>query len=416
MLLFDGNPTAMLMPRFPQENGEEIMNRKPLRIAMIGQKRVPSREGGVEVVVENLSVRMAALGHSVTLYNRKGHHVGGREFDEKTPKFYRGVRIKEVPTVDKKGLAAVTASFHAAWRAALSSADIVHFHAEGPSAMLLIPKMFGKQIVVTIHGLDHQRDKWNSIGKKAILFGERMAAKYADEVIVLSKNVQQYFEDQYGRKTVYIPNGVNDPVLRPANLISKQYGLQKDSYILFLGRLVPEKGVRYLVKAFRGVETDKKLVIAGSGSNTGGYEAELKELAQGDPRILFTGFVQGQRLQELLSNAYIYVLPSDLEGMPLSLLEAMSYGNCCVVSDIDECTEVVENHAVSFPKGNVAALTKTLQELCDNPEKTEQYKAGASEYILNMFSWDNVVDETLEVYYECTEKGEIGNEEICEKA
>lgn len=208
--------------------------------------------------------------------------------------------------------------------------------------------MFGKRVVVTIHGIDWQREKWQSgLGSKFIHQGEKNAAKYADEVIVLSKGVQDYFNETYGRETHFIPNGVNRPQIREAKLITDHFGLEKDSYILFLGRLVPEKGIRYLVEAFKNVKTDKKLVIAGGSSDTDSFMEELKELAKGDDRILFTGFVQGAMLDELYSNAYIYTLPSDLEGMPLSLLEAMSYGNCCLVSDIPECAEVVEDNARS---------------------------------------------------------------------
>ena len=168
---------------------------------------------------------------------------------------------------------------------------------------------------MTSGGIDWQREKWQSgLGSKFIHQGEKNAAKYADEVIVLSKGVQDYFKETYGRKTHFIPNGVNRPQIREAKLISEQFGLEKDSYILFLGRLVPEKGIRYLVEAFKNIKTDKKLVIAGGSSDTDSFMEELKELAKGDDRILFTGFVQGAMLDELYSNAYIYTLPSDLEG------------------------------------------------------------------------------------------------------
>lgn len=199
---------------------------------------------------------------------------------------------------------------------------------------------------LTSAGLDWDREKWRgSVASKFIRGGEKNAVKYADEIIVLSKDVQKYFLETYGRETHFIPNGVNRPEVREAKLITDHFGLEKDSYILFLGRLVPEKGIRYLVEAFKNVKTDKKLVIAGGSSDTDSFMEELKELAKGDDRILFTGFVQGAMLDELYSNAYIYTLPSDLEGMPLSLLEAMSYGNCCLVSDIPECAEVVEDKA-----------------------------------------------------------------------
>lgn len=225
-----------------------------------------------------------------------------------------------------------------------------------------------------------------------------MAVKYADEIIVLSQSVQKYFKDAYGRKTRFIPNGVKRPSLVSPDLIKTKYGLEKDSYLLYLGRIVPEKGEHYLIEAFRKVKTNKKLVIAGGASDTGEYMEELKRLAEGDNRILFTGFVQGKVLEELYSNAYVYVLPSDLEGMPLSLLEAMSYGNCCLVSDIAECTEVTENYAVTFKKGNIDDLQENLQQLCDNAEKVRKYKAKAADYICGKYDWNKIVQNTVKLY------------------
>lgn len=191
---------------------------------------------------------------------------------------------------------------------------------------------------------------------------------------------------------------MNRPETREAGLITEKFGLTKDSYILFLGRLVPEKGIRYLVEAFKNVKTDKKLVIAGGSSDTDSFMVELKELAKDDDRIIFTGFVQGQMLDELYSNAYIYTLPSDLEGMPLSLLEAMSYGNCCLVSDISECTEVVENKALIFKKSDVDELREKLQDACDHPEKVMEMKAQATDFICKKYNWDEVVKETMKLY------------------
>lgn len=372
--------------------------KKKLNIAMLGHKRIPSREGGVEIVVEELSTRMVKAGHAVTCYNRAGHHVSGKEYDAAAAKEYKGVTLKPVITVNRKGLAAMTSSFFAAIAAAFGRYDVVHFHAEGPCAMLWLPKLFGKRCIATIHGLDWQRAKWGGFASKYIRFGEKVATKYADEIIVLSRGVQRYFLDTYGRKTAFIPNGVSRPVLRSPELIRAQLGLNQNGYILFLGRLVPEKGLAYLIESFHGVRTEKKLVIAGGSSDTDTFTQELKKLAQGDDRIIFTGFVQGQMLEELYSNAYLYTLPSDLEGMPLSLLEAMSYGNCCLVSDISECTEVVEDKALTFKKSDVADLVQKLQFACDHPEVVAAYKAGAADFICGKYNWDDVVAETLRVY------------------
>lgn len=370
----------------------------PLRIAVLGHKTIPSRQGGIEIVVEELTVRMAKMGHKITVYNRSGHHVSGKEFDDKKLKNFKGIRMKYVPTIDKRGLAAISASFFAAVAAAFGKYDVVHFHAEGPCAMLWLPKLSGKRCIATIHGLDHQRAKWGKLARTYIMLGEKCAAKFADEIIVLSKGVQDYFLETYGRETKFIPNGVNRPFVREPKLTKEKFGLEKDAYILFLGRLVPEKGIAYLIDAFKNVNTDKKLVIAGGSSDTDEFAKQLKEMAKDDKRIIFTGFVQGQMLDELYSNAYIYSLPSDLEGMPLSLLEAMSYGNCCLVSDIDECASVVEDKAIVFKKSDVEDLQDKLQKTCDNPEQVQKYKDDAADYICRKYNWDDVVKQTLMLY------------------
>lgn len=380
-------------------NRRKSKHKEKLNIAMFGQKRIPSREGGVEIVVEELCTRMVAQGHNVTCYNRGGHHVSGSEYDSKRLKEYKGIKLKTVPTIEKKGLAAVSSSFFAALCCAFGQYDIVHIHAEGPAFFAWLPKMFGKKVIVTIHGLDWQREKWKSgFGSTFIHQGEKNAVKFADEIIVLSKGVQDYFEKTYGRKTVFIPNGVSHHIEREPQIIKNKFGLDKDKYILFLGRLVPEKGIKYLIEAFKQVDTDKKLVIAGGSSDTSEFENEMKELAKEDKRILFTGFVQGQELEELYSNAYVYVLPSDLEGMPLSLLEAMSYGNCCLVSDIPECAEVVEDKALIFKKADVKDLQSKLQDACDHSEKVDAHKKQAADFICSKYNWDEIVQATLKLY------------------
>lgn len=374
--------------------------KRNLKIAMIGHKRIPSREGGVEIVVEELAKRMVSRGHIVHAYNRKGHHISGKEYEINNYNLneYKGIKIIQVSTIEAKGLAALTSSFFATIKALFGKYDVIHFHAEGPCAMLWIPKLFGKRCVATIHGLDHQRAKWGRFAKAYILLGEKVAVKFADEIIVLSEGVQSYFNDIYGRKTKLIPNGVNRPEIRKADLIEKEYGLSCSGFLLFLARLVPEKGITYLIDAFKQVKTEKKLVIAGGSSDTESFMKALRERAKDDERIIFTGFVQGKMLEELYSNAYAYILPSDLEGMPLSLLEAMSYGNCCVVSDIAECTEVVEDKAVVFRKSDVIDLKDKLQQLCDEVEQVQKYKDNATEFICQKYNWDDVVEETINLY------------------
>ena len=370
------------------------MAEKKLNIAMLGHKHVLSREGGVEIVVYELATRMAAKGHQVTCFDRHARHVSGSELDDRRE--YKGVKIKTVWTLERKGLAAMTASFAAAVRSALGRYDVVHIHAEGPAVMSWIPHLFHKRVIVTVHGLDWARAKWGGFATKYIKAGERAAVKRADEIIVLSRSVKEYFQKEYNRDTHYIPNGVSRPEIKPAKQITEQWGLEKDSYILFLGRIVPEKGLKYLLDAWKNINTDKKLVITGGSSDTETFLNELKD--QASENVVFTGFQQGKVLEELYSNAYIYCLPSDLEGMPLSLLEAMSYGNCCVVSDIPECTEVVEDKAVVFKHSDTEELRKALQNLLDKPQLVARYRKTAADFICNKYNWDEVVKKTLALY------------------
>lgn len=376
----------------------KILIKKFLKIAMLGHKRIPSREGGVEIVVEELSLRMVNLGHKVVCFNRSGSHVSGKDFIINNLNEYKGIKIKYVFTIDKKGLAAVSSSFFATLRVCFGSFDVVHIHAEGPAFWSFLPKIFGKRVIVTVHGLDHKRAKWSGFASWYIMQGEKHAVKYADEIIVLSKEVKKYFKDMYNRNTNFIPNGVNKPILRKDMLIRDKFNINKDEYILYLGRIVPEKGIQYLIEAFKTINTNKKLVIAGGSSDTESFMYELKNLAQKDKRIIFTDFVEGEILEELYSNAYVYVLPSDLEGMPLSLLEAMSYGNCCIVSNIKECTEVVEDKAIIFDRGNIFDLKEKLELVCNDIRLVEYYKNSASEYICNKYNWDNIVEQTINIY------------------
>lgn len=374
--------------------------KKKLRIAMLGHKHVLSNEGGIEKVVRELSTRLVSNGCDVTCYDRKNKHVMDSTENLPTLSEYKGVKIKNCFTIDKKGLAAVSSSFFGTLKILFSNAEVVHYHAEGPSAMIPIIKFLSKKrVVVTIHGLDWKRDKWGSgFASKYIKFGEKMAAKYADEIIVLSEGVKEYFKETYNRDTRFIPNGVTRPEVLKADIIRKKYNLGKDDYFLFLGRIVPEKGIHYLIDAYNQVSTSKKLVIAGGASDTDSYFEELKRKAQNNKNIFFTGFVQGQELEELYSNAYVYVLPSDLEGMPLSLLEAMSYGNCCLTSDIDECATVMEDYGVTFKKGDILDLSQSLQKLSNDVSIVQKLKSESTQFILEKYNWDDIADKTIRLY------------------
>lgn len=369
-----------------------------MRIAMIGHKRYGSREGGVEVVVTELARRMAALGHEVACYDRSGADVMTGDAADGRERMVDGVRVVPVKTIDKKGLAALSSSYFATKVAIKDRPDVIHYHAEGPCVPLPLAKRAGIRTVATIHGLDWQRAKWGKLASTYIKMGEKTAATKADGLIVLSKSAQSYFEGAYGRTATFIPNGIEPKQPRPVNQIKEKWGLDAGSYLLYLGRLVPEKRPELLIEAFKELDTDKSLVIAGGGSDTSEYEASLRDAAQGDPRVLFTGFVNGEPLEELYSNCYAYVLPSDVEGMPMSLLEAMAYGRCCVTSDIPECADVLAGTGVTFPKGSADALRGALESILADSTKRDNLGASAKARVASTYTWDSVVERTLEIY------------------
>ncbi len=379
-------------------DAENRKQEKPLKIAMIGHKRIPSREGGVEIVVDELSTRLVKMGCRVDAYNRYGRHTAGKKYTQYKGKEYHGIRLITIPTFRNGKLNAIVYSVIAAFRALFGGYDIIHFHAEGPCIMVWLPKLFGIRTIATIHGLDWQRSKWGNFATKVLKAGEKMAARRADEVIVLSKNMQDYFLETYGRQTRFISNGIQRPALYEPKEIREKYGLEKDGYILFVARIVPEKGLHYLIDAYKKIRTEKRLVIAGGNSHSQSYMDEVEAMAAEDPRILMTGFVAGRVLEELYSNACFFVLPSDVEGMAVSLLEAMSYGNCCLVSDIRENTEVVAEHAAVFRKSDTQDLQKKMEELLEHPEIRAAYKETAADYICGKYNWDDVAEQTLRLY------------------
>lgn len=370
-----------------------------MKIAMIGHKVVPSRRGGIENVLTTLCPMLVEKGHEVTCYNRSSDKVENEYIGTVVNNEYKGVRIKKALTLNVRGVSAMIASFTAAICASFKDYDVVHFHAEGPCAALWIPKLFGKKCIATVHGLDWQREKWGKgFASKYIKFGEKVLAKYADEVIVLSEAARDYFKETYNRDTVIIHNGINRPVRRDANVIKKEYALKKDGYISIVSRLTAEKGIHYLIDAYNRITTDKKLVIAGDTSDTDDYVSFLKEKAAQNPNIIFTGFVSGDILDEIYSNAYITVLPSDLEGMSLTLLESLAYRTALLCSDIPENVSVAEDKAMYFEKGNIEDLADKLQLMCDDSTVVENLRNGADDFILNKYSWQDVAEMTCTLY------------------
>ena len=370
-----------------------------MKVAMIGHKVVPSRRGGIENVLTSLCPLLAESGIDVTCYNRSSDSVENEYIGTVVDKKYHNVTLKNAWTLNARGLSAMIASFTAAISATFSRYDILHFHAEGPCAAMWIPKMFGKRCVATVHGLDWQREKWgHSFASKYIKFGERVMVKCADEIIVLSESARDYFKETYNRETVLIHNGIEKPIKKEADKITELYALSKGEYICMVSRLTAEKGVHYLIDAYNRIKTDKKLVIAGDTSDTDEYVKLLKEKAAGNPNIIFTGFISGDTLKEIYSNAYLVTLPSDIEGMSLSLLEALAYGNAVLCSDIPENTLVTEDKAMHFKKSNIEDLADKLQLMCDDENTVNSLRNGVDEFILSKYNWNDVAAATHNLY------------------
>lgn len=358
-----------------------------MRIAMIGHKRIPGRGGGVEVVVEELSTRLAAMGVDVTAYNRKTR-------GESSPSEYRGVRLVDVPTPDSKKLNAVVYSYLATARAVIDGADVIHYHALGPAASLWLAKLLGKKVVVTVHGLNYKTPKWKGFGAKYIKFGERLTAHRADEIIVLSRSIKDYFKEKYGRDVRYIPNGISMPEKVEDDSVLDRFGLRGRDFLLCVSRLVPGKGLEILIDAFRELDTDVLLVIAGDSEHVDGFKANLLERAAGDGRIVFTGNLGKEDLSALYESARLFVFPSEAEGMPMALLEAMWFDCPCLVSDIPENTEVLEGLGWTFEMGSKDDLYRTLQRLTNNlPQKNPTRDVVKAQH-----DWDAVTKETERIY------------------
>ena len=366
-----------------------------MKIGMIGTKGIPATWGGIERHVEEISTRLVEMGHDVTVYCRP-YYTTTSKAD------YRGVRLKKLPTIPSKNLDAVVHTFLATLHAMNEDYDIVHYHAIGPATMAILARMAGKNTVVTVHGLDWQREKWAKPAKLYLKFGEYASIWFPYRTITVSKFLKDYLEAKYERPVTYIPSAVTDPVVLPPNKI-KAYGIGERDYILFVARLVPEKGCEYLIEAYERLNPPQKLIIAGGSSHSDEYVAKLK--AHASDKIVFTGYVYGHELHELYSNAYCYVQPSTIEGLPVTLLEAIAYGNCVIASDIPANLEVVGDAGIMFKSENVDALCESLKTVIGNPELAKDLGKRAKARGVAEYNYDSVTEKTEQVYKEILSKG-----------
>jgi glycosyltransferase involved in cell wall biosynthesis len=372
-----------------------------MRVAFIGLKGIPAKFGGVEHHVDSLSKGLAARHHRVSVYVRPWYSGTGR-------KNYEGVRLVAVPTLKTKHLDAAVHTFLSSIHCLFTSAEIIHYHGIGPSLFSIIPRLMGRKTVSTIHRLDWAAKKWGRAARLFLKMGEWVSLHVPHRTIVVSEGIKQYVRSVYQKDPVVIANGVPPPVFRPLRILRQKYDLREGQYILFLGRLVPEKRPDLLIQAFRALSpaSEKngrlKLVLAGGSSATDDYVRWLQKIAQGDPRVIFTGYVWGEEKAELFSHALIFVLPSNLEGLPISLLEAQSYGLCCLASDIEPHREVIQDGQDGrlFRSEDGEDLRARLAALLEHPEEIKRLGQRASRNVQKRFSWEDVIEKTITVYNE----------------
>lgn len=366
-----------------------------MRIAMIGCRGVPATFGGIERHVEEIGARLVQLGHHVIVYCRTNYA------EERIPE-HRGMQLRHVDTIDSKHLDAIVHTARCAWRARREDFDVVHYHAVGPGIVSPLTRWASKaRVVQTIHGLDADRAKWGLVASAALKTGTWMSAHLPDATIVVSGALKQHYLDKYGASVELIVNGVTEKAHTGDSGIREALGVGDGQYVLFVGRLVPEKAPDLLIRAFGEVPGDHRLVIAGGSSFTDGYVRRLDELAGEDPRVLMAGYVFGAQLDDLYSNAAAFVLPSRLEGLPLTLLEAASFGCPVIASDIEPHKEVM---GASGPgrrlvlEGSVESLSEAIQSVLADPDAERAGARSLRDEVLAGYSWDEAARSTEAVY------------------
>jgi glycosyltransferase involved in cell wall biosynthesis len=353
-----------------------------LRIAFIGGRGVVSKYSGIETYYEEIGKRLAEMGHDVTVYCRT-------YFSPAQPA-HNGMRLVRLPTIRSKHLETLVHTFLSTIHALFGDSDIVHYHCLGPALFSFLPRCFGKKTVVTVQGLDWQRRKWGRIASAVLRLGERASIKLPDLTMVVSRTLQDYYRSRYGTETAYVPNGTT---LRPRRSAGRlhEWGLEPGAYILFLGRFSPEKNCDLLIQAYEQIDTPVKLVLAGGSSHSEEYAKGLRR-HQND-RIRILDWVSGEALDELLTNAMLFVLPSDLEGLSLALLDAMGAGVCVLASDIPENRELVDGSGFTFRRGDQDDLERMLRLLISEPEIRKAAARKAREKVWEHYLWGRVARE-----------------------
>ena len=366
-----------------------IQEKKKPRVAFIGARGVVSKYSGIETYYEEVGPRLAQKGYDVAAYCRTYF----------TPDLavYKGMRLVRLPTIRTKHLETLVHTLLSTIHAMFSRCEIVHFHALGPALFSFLPRLAGKKTVVTVQGLDWQRKKWGWFAAATLQAGEWASARFPNRTMVVSKILQERYRNLYGTEAVYVPNGTAIRSRSSSAQLSK-WGLQPGQYILFLGRFSPEKNCHLLIEAYQRLATPVKLVLAGGSSHTDGYAEQLHKHANGN--LVFLEWVSGDALNELLTNAALFVLPSDLEGMSLALLDAMGARVCTLTSDIPENRELIENVGFTFRPGDVADLARMLALLIPDEEIRKSAGEKARQRVQEQFLWPEIARQVSEVYEE----------------
>jgi glycosyltransferase involved in cell wall biosynthesis len=365
-----------------------------MRIALLGTRGIPASYSGFETCVEQLGQRLAARDHEVTVYCRS-HHITYQD------KYYKGMRLVKLPTIPNKYFDTIVHSFISSLHALFQRYDVALYFIAGNSLVTWIPRLVGTKTIINVDGLDWRREKWPPLAKKYIQLAEYLATILPTEYLTDSRHVQGYYRQQFGGEPVYIPYGSEVNILPPREILAR-YNLLPRKYVLFVGRLVPENCAHHLVEAFRSIKTDMKCVIVGDAPYAEDYKVYLKKLAEGDERIIFTGYVFGNGYQELGSNAYLFVESSGVGGTHPALVEAMAFGNCVVVHDTPENIETIGGGLAGFAyegQSGAASLGKILKRLIEDPETVRRCRPKTREFAQKNYSWDAVTDEYERLFY-----------------
>lgn len=381
--------------------GATTSKRRPLRIAMIGQKGLPATYGGIEHVVSETGSRLADRGHEVTVYTR-------RSYGAPPASPYLGMNVVPAPTIACKHLDAIVHSAASTVKALAHRHDVVHYHAIGPGLMAPLPRYLSpSKVVLTVHGLDHERSKWGSGARSVLQLAHWVSGRVPDQTLVVSHTLREHYLRRFDHDVTYIPNGVAAPAVSPASTASaasavESLGLQPGRYLLFVGRIVPEKAPDRLLEAYGRLPGDVQLAIVGDSSWSDDYTRRVHELAAADPRVVLTGYRYGAELAALYEHAAVFVQPSSVEGLPLTLLEAISHGQPVVVSDIGPHLEVIgpvrDAARTSFRTGDTGDLARALGEVLGALDAARAAAPALRSAVLTRYDWDLATDLLEEVY------------------